>query len=153
LPAALLAHTFVFGSSHTIGGSLHSLVIQAGAGFAATVAAVLGASAVRGTRRAPVSGSVLLLAALAWFAAFEFSESAHAVPVLLCTLAIALAGAICGLAVSAYTQAVRAVVEALCVRTRIAAPCLRVATRAERLLVRRFIGVFSLFSRPPPALS
>jgi hypothetical protein len=153
LPAAFLAHTFVFGSSHAFGGWLHPLAVQLGAGFATLVAVMLGLAAARGNRSASLSARTLFLAASAWFATFELTESAHAIPVLLCALAIAVAGAICALTVSAYTQTVRAI--AVCFST-----CARVPSRAFHLAFsggafnqRRSFDGFALFSRPPPVLS
>jgi hypothetical protein len=153
LPAALLAHTFVFGSSHALGGSLHSLAVEIGAGFAAMAAVVLGLAAVRGNRSASISGSMLFLAAGGWFAAFEFTESAHAIPVLLCALAIAVAGAICAMAVSAYTHTVRAIVESFSARTRVASNSFHLRFSGGAFNQRRTFDGFALFSRPPPVLS
>lgn len=153
LPAALLAHTFVFGTSHAIGGWLHPLAIQLGAGFAAVAAVALGVAAARGNRDASLSGGALFLASSAWFATFESTESAHAIPVLLCALAIAVAGAICALAVSAYTRTVRAIVECFSTCARFTASSFHSHFSAGAFNQRRSFTGFSLFSRPPPALS
>jgi hypothetical protein len=153
LPAALLAHTFVFGSSHAFGGWLHPFAVQLGAGFATTAAVLLGLAAARGNRNASLSAGTLLLAAAAWFATFEFTESAHAIPVLLCALAIAIAGAICALAVSAYTHTVRAIAGCFSTRVRFTSRAFHLAFSGDAFNRRRTFDGFALFSRPPPVLS
>jgi hypothetical protein len=153
LPAALLAHTFVFGSSHAFGGWLHPLAVQLGAGFATLVAVVFGLAAARGNRSASLSAGTLFFAATAWFATFELTESAHAIPVLLCALAIAVAGAICALAVSAYAHTVRAIAGCFSTRVRFASRAFHLPFSGGAFNRRRTFDGFALFSRPPPVLS
>lgn len=152
LPAALLAHTLVFGQTHTIAGSFHVLVLAAGAAslFAAALFETL--AALRRTKSISPHLLVTALSAVAWLTAVEAGETRHAIPTLLCLLAISAAAWIIALLSHACTHAVCAIaamfvrrkpVDTFAVQHLRAAVLPRPSTRAH----------FILFSRPPPVLS
>lgn len=153
LPAAFLAHTFVFGQAHTIAGSFHVLALAAVA--ASLFAAALFATCAALRRSQSVSPHLLgtALSATAWLAAVEAGEARHAIPTLLCLLAIAAAVWIVSALSRAYSHSVCAVATLFVRRT--AAPRdlvieLFTAAALPRLRAR---ARFELFSRPPPVLS
>jgi hypothetical protein len=153
LPAALLAHTFVFGRAHAIGGALSGAAMQAALGFAVLAAVLAGASAIVERRwRLPHAGA-LSVSASAWLAGLELVEARHAIPVLLCVLALAAAAMLLGCLVAAYTGTLAAIAVLAYERPNAlrGSFAFRYAhTSPDR---RRSRPVFELFSRPPPALS
>lgn len=153
LPVALVAHALVFGQSHAMGGERHGLAVYLAIVFSAAAATICGLRNARSKQARSLPPAVLLFTAGAWFAAFELTESAHAVPVLLCALAVAFAAAICGFALRAYAHTVHAIacfVSAVKAFAPSAFVC-RFSPGAFNL--QHTLSEFSLFSRPPPVLS
>jgi hypothetical protein len=153
LPAALLAHALAFGQAHVLGGTLHSFAVQGAAGFALIAAIVASLAIARGERwDAPHAGAVAI-AASAWLTLIELAEAPHAVPLLLCVLAILAATAIVSSVAAGYTHAVAAVVHVFGAHAKIDAPRFAFAFSSEAPSRRRTLPEFRLFSRPPPAFS
>jgi hypothetical protein len=152
LPAALVAHTLVFGQTHAVAGSFHGLAVGVGAGFALLAALLAGIAAARHTRADAPHVVITALTAIGWLAALEATESPHGIPVLLCLLALALATAIVATATRACAQTIAAIVSFFGVRTTARAALF--AGHARFVVCRRHtIGEIAIFSRPPPALS
>ena len=152
LPAALVAHAIAFGGAHEMGGAIHDTAIQGAALFALAAAVFIGIGAARRARWYP-SPRMLLVTTTLWLVGIELTERAHAIPVAFCLLAIALTTALFASAVSAYARTVERIAEFICAREARPKPvhdCRLVPAAFHR---RRTCGAFSLFSRPPPALS
>lgn len=154
MPAALLAHAFIFGNGHLAGGAFHAAFAQGGTACAfAALGAVLAAS-VRGRRSCAPYLAAIALATAAALAAIEAVESSHRIPLLLCLFAVAFAAALAYAAVHAFSASARAVAAVLSTRAKIAVSrCDRAGAFAARLLRINSAWHFALFSRPPPLLS
>jgi hypothetical protein len=164
LLASLAAHAVVFGSEHAVGGSYHTLLVQAAVGGAVALIAFFGALAWSGSGLA-ADGSVLaarlrerlpgfgpiFTAAMAWFAAAEAVEPHHAgvMPVAIVAalaIAAALASRLAGAVADALAQA------AIALSRSPFAPRAPVYRRRARTqpLYRRAGSTRRRFARPPP---
>lgn len=153
LPAALLAHTLVFGQAHAIAGSFHVAALAAGAASLA-VAALLGAfAAVRREKSVAPHMLGMALSATAWLAALEAGESRHAIPTLFCLLAVAAAVWIVALLSQAYTQTVSTIATLFLARDITHSSAFIARFDGGRVPRNHTFSCFTLFSRPPPALS
>jgi hypothetical protein len=153
LPVALVAHAFVFGQAHAMGGERHGLAVYLAIVFAAAAAVICGVRNARSKQARSLPPAALLFTAGAWFAAFELTESAHAVPVLICALAIAFAAAICGFALRAYAHTIHAIASFVSARKALAPSAFVCWFSSGAFNLRHIFGAFALFSRPPPVLS
>lgn len=153
LPAALLAHTLVFGDSHVVGGSFHAYALEGSAVFAVLAALLASVAAVRGSRCWTPHVGGTALAAGAWLAALELRESPHAIPVALCLFALAAAAAILAAVVHAFARAVVTVAQFFDAYAKLESVSFVAAFSARIANRRRALRDFTLFSRPPPALS
>ena len=153
LPVALIAHTLVFGQAHAMGGERHGVAVYLAILFAAAAAVICGLRNARSKQARSLPPAALLFTAGAWFAAFELTESAHAVPVLLCALAIVFAAAICGFALRAYAHTVHAIACFVSSRQALTPRAFVCWFSPGAFNLRHTFGAFALFSRPPPVLS
>ncbi len=161
LPLALIAHAFVFGSEHAVGGTLHYAALAAGAfalalgiGLASRQATQGSILAARLRSQTPNFG-VLSIAGSAWFAALESCERPHGIPILAVALALLAACALVRLTLALIARSLSAVVIALRVTSRrcaLAFEYVRMRQRPARVF-RSLAHTRRLFSRPPPVLS
>ncbi len=152
LPAALLAHTLVFGAEHTVGGSLHSASLGLAFGFAFAGSLWAAVGAVRRLHCLP-RFVPLAFSAAAWLAALEALESPHAIPLLLCLVTVAVAASVVTVVLRAFALTVSTVASLLSSPVRRSPSAFFADFISRRPAVRRTIVRFALFSRPPPALS
>jgi hypothetical protein len=152
LPAALLAHTLVFGHAHAAAGPFHGLAVSVGGSFALLAALFAGIAAVRHTRADSPHIVITALTATGWLAAIEAAESPHGIPIMLCLLATVAAAAIVAAATRACSQTIAEIVSLFGVHVTPRAASF-VRNYRSSVLVRRNLGRFALFSRPPPQLS
>lgn len=153
LPAAFLAHTLVFGQAHAIAGSFHAIALAAGAASLFAAAVFSAFAALRRTESISPHLLGTALSATAWLAALEAGETRHAIPTVLTLLSVAAAALLVALLVGAYTHTVCA----------IAASFVRRTPAPRDLFVEVFIAAapprrttctyYTIYSRPPPALS
>lgn len=153
LPVALIAHALVFGQAHAMGGERHGLAVYLAIVFSAAAAVLCGLRNARSKHARSLPPAALLLTAGMWFAAFEFTESAHAVPVLLCALAIIFAAAICGFALRAYAHTIHAIAYFVSLRKAVARSVFVYWFSPGAFNLLHMFGGFAIFSRPPPVLS
>jgi hypothetical protein len=152
LPAALLAHTLVFGHAHAAAGSFHGLAVGAGSAFGLMGLLFAAIAALRHTRADSPHIVITALTATGWLAALEAAESPHGIPVFLCLLAIAAATALVAAATHACTRTIAAIAWLFGTHAASSAS-LHVRGTRRAIRNRRTLGDFALFSRPPPALS
>jgi hypothetical protein len=153
LPAALLAHALIFGQAHVLGGWLHSFALQGAAGFALIAATIASLTIARGQRCDALHVGALAFTATAWLALLELAEAPHAIPLMLCVLAILAATALVSFLAAGYAHTVAAVLHVFSARVKIGAPRFVFACSPGASAQPRTVPQFSLFSRPPPSLS
>lgn len=153
LPAALLAHTLVFGGEHAVGGPMHALLFGLAASFGFLITLLVAIAAVRSMRGATPRFAAIFTGAALWFGGIELYEHGHGVPLLLSFLALLLASGIVRAVLRAFAHTVAIIAYALwSVLTKpkaICASAIVLATPAQQRPAYRF----RVFSRPPPALS
>lgn len=153
LPAALLAHTLVFGGEHAAGGSMHALLFGLAASFGFLTTLLVAIAATRSMRGAAPRLWPVLSGAVVWYGATELYEHAHAVPVLLSVLALVLASAIVHAVLRAFAHTIVAIAcslwSALAKPKSLCASAIALAMPALQRPAYRF----RVFSRPPPVLS
>jgi hypothetical protein len=163
LLASLAAHAVLYRGEHAMGGSYHSLLVQAAAGLSIGLLAFFGALAWSGKRAA--SGSVLavrlqerlpgffwILAATAlWYAAAEAIEPHHAPasPTLVLVSLAAAAAAVLALAHSVVGALARAAIAILSSPFSSRAPSWNRRAR-PRPALRRAPRTYRRYVRPPP---
>ena len=96
---------------------------------------------------------MLLLTAGGWLTAFELIEAPHAVPILLCALALGAAALVFGCLLAAYTGTLVSVAALAYEHSGVAPAAFTISYARTSPNVRRARPEFALFSRPPPALS
>ncbi len=153
LPAALLAHTFVFHGAHEAGGSLHAVFAALAGVFGFVAALAVAFIAIRTVRGARPRFIPILAGSLAWFGAMELFEHDHGVPVALALLALAACSWFVCAVLQAFAHTVAAVVSTLwSTLTKLPQLCSHAIALAAPALQRPAYR-FRIFSRPPPALS
>lgn len=153
LPAALLAHIFVFHGAHEAGGSMHALLAFAGGVFGFAAALVAAFIALRRLRDAAPRFLPVLSGAAAWFTTIEAFEHSRGVPVAFALLALIVCSWLVLTIVRAFAHTVVAVVAtlwtALTKFPEICSSAIALAAPAQQRPAYRF----RIFSRPPPSLS
>lgn len=167
VPAAVLAHTLLFGEGHQLGGSLHDtflgIAVAASLGFVVFFVAV----ASSGAKTATTTGSLLaarlcawlpsvwLLAgsALGWFAGIECSETDGHAPAPLFLLAVVLVGS--ALVVRWAAWGILGAIASVTLAARVRPFAGRARTFACRRPAPILVGIGRIaahrrFARPPP---
>lgn len=159
LPAALLAHAFVFGDDHAAGGAAHIIALAAAAVFGLAALALHTGSIVQGSilasrlqanmpRLAP-----LAVSAGAWYALLEACEPHHTFNTIAVALAVFAASLLVRGALSLAARTLRSIVVAFCGCEHYLQdafnPYVSLAYAAP-LRLPAFAHSRRLFSRPPP---
>jgi hypothetical protein len=163
--ASLFTHAVLFGNGHSVGGTLHEVVLQGAAATAAALVFAWVALAWNGRRTA--DGSILaarLMAGLpawpgiavcatGWYAIIEHAEAAHADPSIgLVIAALVAAAAVISSFAKALARSIALVVVA------VFAAAFRPRTIAVRRVARRVVrpstpALRRRYARPPPIAS
>jgi hypothetical protein len=160
LPAALLAHAFVFGHRHAAAGAAHNAVL-AGALLAVSLVLAL-------QTRAASQGSILArrlhdgmpgffaiaVSAGAWYALIELSEPHHAFSAITAAAALLAASLFVRGAIRFTARSLSTIAIAFTARLRPGRGLeSRVPPQRTLPLIKSFALSRRLFSRPPPAFS
>jgi hypothetical protein len=152
LPAAIAAHSAIFGGAHLLGGADHAMVWALCAAFAGIAVTAAIVSAAKRARANVPSATELLAGTAGWFCAIELCEQPHAVPVLQAVALLCIAALAIGIVWRGFTRTAEIVVSELSHNLRIAVRELASQVYASvRPIAVAHAPSYRLFSRPPPA--